>query len=471
MSAPTTESALTLVAELAEAAGSAHTEATLVPAVTAVLARHLPLCWFEVHRTGGARGPRVIPIGREHASDAPELGRARQAGAEQLAVIPLHHEDGAAGHALLALRAPAGAGPALTPLLLEAIGRVLAVALQQVKLLARVAELARRTQGANRQLRDEIEQLALPTGVVAVSPATRRILYEVIPLVARQDTTVLVRGETGSGKEVIARRIHALSRRATRPFLSVNCGALPDGLVESALFGHERGAFTGASARHRGLFERAHGGTLLLDEVGELPRSAQAKLLRVLQEGEIERVGGEATVRVDVRVIAATHRPLEAMVADGALREDLYYRLHVFPVAVPPLRERPEDLEPLARAILARLAERFGRAAPQLGAASLARLTTHDWPGNVRELENVLERSLVMSTGDELLLPEPFAGLPLTKSTGGRAPTYGEAMKRCLEQALEASGGKIYGEDSAAAALGLKPTTLQSKMRKLGIGR
>jgi transcriptional regulator with GAF, ATPase, and Fis domain len=439
------DSALTLIAELAEAAGGAHTEATLVRAATAVIARHFPLVRLDLRPQAEAR-------------------RGCEADAALLMEVPLPGEDGTAGHALLALRH----GPPPAPELLDAIGRVLAVGLRQVRLLARVADIARRAQGESRELRDEIGVLATPDLVVAVSPAMRRVVHEIVPLVAARDTTVLVRGETGTGKEVVARRIHALSRRSARPFLAVNCGALPEGLVESALFGHERGAFTGAVGRHRGVFERAHGGTLLLDEVGELPKPAQAKLLRVLQEGAIERVGGETLVPVDVRVIAATHRPLEAMVENGALREDLYYRLHVFPIVLPPLRERPEDLEPLARAILAHLAARFGRPAPRLGDAALAALRARSFPGNVRELSNVLEHALVLSPGDDLCVPD---AAPSLSPAPARAPTYEEAIRLRIQDALRASGGKIHGADGAAAALGLKPTTLQSKIKKLGIAR
>ncbi|WP_437644221.1 sigma-54 interaction domain-containing protein [Sorangium sp. So ce362] len=450
MTAPA-DRAVLLLADLGEAAARAHTEATLVPAVSAVLARHLPLRRLDLRRGAAAPG-------------APEI--RREAGGETLAVFALRDADGAVGCATMALGE--GATLELSPALLEALGRLLAVALRQVQVLGRVAAIARRAQGEKRALKEELDRVALPREVVAASPAMRAIFQEMVPLVARQDTTVLVRGETGTGKEVIARRIHALSRRAERAFLAVNCGALPEGLVESALFGHERGAFTGAAARHHGMFERANGGTLLLDEVGELPKAAQAKLLRVLQEGEIERVGGEGAVRVSVRVIAATHRPLEAMVASGAFREDLYYRLQVFPIVVPPLRERPEDLEPLTRVIVEKVAASFGRPPPRVSAAAMARLRAHGWPGNVRELENVIERSMVMSTGDELILSAPLAAAP---RAAGRAMTYREAAQRCIEEALRASGGKIYGEDGAAAALGLKPTTLQSKMRKLGIRR
>ncbi|WP_437973398.1 sigma 54-interacting transcriptional regulator [Sorangium sp. So ce295] len=444
--------ALLLLADLGEASARAHTEATLVPAVSAALSRHLPLLRLDLRRGAAAPG-------------APEVRRG--AGGETIAVFALRDAEGAVGCATMAL----GGGAALdvSPALLEATGRLLAVALRQVQVLGRVAAIARRAQGEKRTLKEELDRVALPREVVAVGPAMRAIFQQMVPLVARQDTTVLVRGETGTGKEVIARRIHALSRRAERPFLAVNCGALPEGLVESALFGHERGAFTGAAARHLGLFERASGGTLLLDEVGELPRAAQAKLLRVLQEGEIERVGGEGAVRVSVRVIAATHRPLEDMVASGAFREDLYYRLQVFPIIVPPLRERPEDLEPLTRVIVEKVAASFGRTPPRVSAESMARLRAHGWPGNVRELENVIERSMVMSTGDELILSAPLSAAPGAPGATGRVMTYREAAQRCIEDALRAAGGKIYGEDGAAAALGLKPTTLQSKMRKLGI--
>ncbi len=442
---------LDLIADLGEAAAVAHTVATLGPSVSRVLSRYFSLVRLELRRG-------------EPAPDSPAIGRD---GSETHALFGIRDSQGTLGLAILVIGAPSDTAPELTPALLGAIGRALAVALRQVEILGRVAAIARRSQGDRRQLRQELDRAVLPRDIVAVGPAMRAIFHEVVPLVARQDTTVLVRGETGSGKEVVARRIHALSRRAARPFLAVNCGALPDGLVESALFGHERGAFTGAASRHVGFFERAHGGTLLLDEVGELPRAAQAKLLRVLQGGEIERVGGEAEVRVDVRVIAATHRPLEAMVEDDTFRQDLYYRLQVFPIFLPPLRERPEDLEILTLALVEKLAAKLGRPPPRVSAEALAWLRAHPFPGNLRELENVLERALILSTGDSLALPSGSAPL----AGPGEAPprSYEGAMRACLERALQASGGKIYGPDGAAAALGLRPTTLQSKLRKLGI--
>jgi transcriptional regulator with GAF, ATPase, and Fis domain len=290
-------------------------------------------------------------------------------------------------------------------------------------------------------------------------------------------TTVLVRGETGTGKEVVARRVHALSSRAHRPFLKVNCGALPEGIVESALFGHERGAFTGATKRNIGYFERAHGGTLLLDEVADLPLASQVKLLRVLQEGELERVGGEQTIRVDVRVVAATHRNLERMVEEEKLREDLYYRLNVYPIVVPPLRDRPEDIEALSAAIVQRMAKKLGRPVVRMSRATLAQLTAYSWPGNVRELENVLERAMLVSRGDSLQVDLPtdesrVIGDSRVRTTKeGEVLTFQESSKRAIVHALDACNGRIYGDAGAASALGLRPTTLQSKMVRLGIVR
>jgi transcriptional regulator with GAF, ATPase, and Fis domain len=238
------------------------------------------------------------------------------------------------------------------------------------------------------------EQLAeAEPEIVCASEVMRCLVHETLPLVARQDVTVLVRGERGTGKELVVRRLHALSRRARRALVTVNCGALPEGVAESTLFGHESGAFTGASARHLGIFERANGGTVFLDEAGELSAASQARLLRVLSSGEVTPVGGAASHRVDVRVVAATHRPLEAMIADGRFRQDLFFRLNVVPIHVPPLRDRLEDLEPLARSILESLARRASRRAPRLRGEDLLRLRAWPWPGNVRELENLVHRA------------------------------------------------------------------------------
>ncbi|MDI3291872.1 sigma 54-interacting transcriptional regulator [Polyangium sp. 15x6] len=493
-----------LLAALAEVSVHAHTLPTIVTSAAGALAGHLPLRWFELGRCdpalstadalfqppdarAPARAHRSLPGSLAHQAladgaprlvDVPSAGslaedltRARAHGATTLAALPLHAAEGPA-YALLALGPPNPASPTLGPPLLRAIGRVLSVALHHASVLTRVATLSRRAHADSRKLRDELQRVLLPPDVIARSPAMQTLLQEVVPLIARQDTTVLIRGESGTGKEVVARRIHALSLRAHRPFLKVNCGALPGELVESTLFGHERGAFTGATQRHEGLFERAHGGTLLLDEIGDLPLTAQVKLLRVLQEGEIERVGGQTPMRVDVRVLAATHRNLEAMVEGGHFRADLYYRLDVFPLVVPPLRERPEDIEAMVPVILDRLALRIGRVPPRVTPEALGRLRAHAWPGNVRELENVLERALLLSPGETLSLPATFGAArlgPAAAPEPTHVETYEEASRRCIAAALSQSGGKVYGPGGAARLLGLKPSTLQSKMKKLGM--
>jgi transcriptional regulator with GAF, ATPase, and Fis domain len=354
--------------------------------------------------------------------------------------------------------------------LADALVKVVALAERHCQLVERVAELSRRAHGESASLRRQLEAARSGDEIVARSPVMLAVL-ERADLVASHDTTVLLLGESGTGKELLARRIHARSRRASGPFVQVNCGAIPGTLVESELFGHEKGAFTGASARHVGLFERASGGTLLLDEIGELPRSVQVKLLRVLQEGRIERVGGERPVRVDVRVLAATHRPLAALVKKGAFRADLFYRLAVFPIEIPPLRERRDDIPALVHRLLETLSARLDVPVPSVSPATLARLVEGEWPGNVRELANVLERALILSRGGELAIDEraPEAGRARAPSRAVR--TLEEATRECIETALAASRGRIYGPDGAAARLGLRPSTLQSKMRKHGISR
>lgn len=290
--------------------------------------------------------------------------------------------------------------------------------------------------------------------------------------VAPYDTPVLITGPSGAGKEIVARRVHARSSRRARPFIKLNCGAIPEALAESELFGHERGAFTGATTRRRGVFERAAGGTLLLDEVGELSPSVQVKLLRVLQEGSFLPVGAEADLRSDARVLAATHRDLGAGVAEGSFREDLFYRLAVFEVAVPGLSEREEDLPSLVRQIVERTAARMGRSSPRIPRAVMAQLLAHDWPGNVRELENVLEGALVMSRGSTLDAPLPLRRTQTTTDTASlRARPLDETIRCAIETALRQTAGKLYGTGGAAELLALKPGTLQSKMRKLGIDR
>ena len=307
--------------------------------------------------------------------------------------------------------------------------------------------------------------------MVGGSDALRSAL-DAIGAVAPTDATVLIHGETGTGKELLARRVHMMSPRRARPFVKVNCAALPAGLLESELFGHEKGAFTGALSRTTGRFERAHGGSIFLDEIGELPFELQAKLLRVLQEREFERLGGTSPIRVDVRVIAATNRDLTQAMATGHLRADLYYRLNVFPVRVPPLRERKEDITLLAGHFVRRYASKFGRSIATISAPALHALLTHCWPGNVRELENVIARAVILSRGSELELHDwtptpPAAMTPM----GGLVPTLEVVQRNHILSVLEITRWRVSGPRGAAKLLGLKPTTLAARMKKLGINR
>ncbi len=306
-------------------------------------------------------------------------------------------------------------------------------------------------------------------------PASRglREAHERARQVAAASTPVLVLGETGTGKERMARLIHGLSPRANGPFVKINCAAIPAGLLESELFGHVKGAFTGAVRDRPGRFAAADGGTLLLDEIGDLPLDLQSKLLRVLQEGTFEPVGSDRTVRADVRVLAATHVDLPAAVAAGRFREDLYYRLAVFPVTLPPLRERLEDLPELASELLVDVAVRAGRRGLSLGADAIERLGLHTWPGNVRELANVLERAAILCGGTvigaaHIEVPGSKPAVS-TEAPAAEPVTMAEASKVHIARALELSKGRIYGPKGAAARLGLKPSTLQSRMKKLGM--
>ncbi|HAB17955.1 MAG TPA: Fis family transcriptional regulator [Verrucomicrobiales bacterium] len=313
------------------------------------------------------------------------------------------------------------------------------------------------------------------------SPAMKE-LFESLQRVATSDATVLVSGETGTGKELIARSLHDASERRDKPLVRVNCAAIPGTLMESEFFGHERGAFTGATTKREGRFALADGGTIFLDEVGELPLDLQAKLLRVLQEGEFEPLGSARTRRVNVRVVAATNRDLGAMVAEGKFREDLFYRLNVFPLRVPPLRERGADIALLARAFVERFARRMGRRLEPLSPDENRRLQDYSWPGNVRELQNVIERAIILTVGSRLdlqrAMPESASPVPTPLPEGspsdGRILTAKEleALERGnIERALAASAGKISGNGGAAQRLGLAASTLSSRMKALGIQR
>jgi transcriptional regulator with GAF, ATPase, and Fis domain len=317
--------------------------------------------------------------------------------------------------------------------------------------------------------------------ILGRSRALREVLEDV-DRVAAADTAVLILGETGTGKELVARAVHNASRRRTRPLVKVNCATIPAALLESELFGHERGAFTGATTRREGRFTLADGGTVFLDEVGELPLELQPKLLRVLQEGEFEPVGSSATRKVDVRVISATNRNLDEMVRRGAFREDLYYRLNVFPIKLPPLRDRGDDVLLLAEALAAKCARRLGLPMAPLSDEDRRRLLAYEWPGNIRELGNVIERAILTGRDGRLnlarALPDPRAR-PRPEPAPATSPPTPIRSARELEEleranllaALEATGWKVAGAKGAAALLGLNPSTVNSRMKALGLKR
>jgi formate hydrogenlyase transcriptional activator len=308
-------------------------------------------------------------------------------------------------------------------------------------------------------------------GDIVSASGEMQAVFEQVRMVAITDTPVLLLGETGTGKELLARAIHELSDRRAALLVKVNCAALPSELIESELFGHEKGAFTGATQQRKGRFELANGGTLLLDEVGELTPAAQAKLLRVLQEQEFERVGGSETLKVDVRIIAATNRSLGDEIAQSRFRADLYYRLNVFPIEVPALRERSTDIPLLARFFLDKYARKFGKRLRDISAASLRRLLDYSWPGNVRELQNVIERAVILSSGPLLEVGQLLALNKPTDMSAQPVETLADVERNHILHTLEETHGVIAGQAGAAIRLGLNPNTLRSKMLKLGISK
>jgi transcriptional regulator with GAF, ATPase, and Fis domain len=352
------------------------------------------------------------------------------------------------------------------------LGQILANAIYrqraEAELLAHLAEIRQlqaRLEAENMYLREEVGQSSGFDDIVGRSPAIQNVLARVAQ-VAPTSATVLLLGETGTGKDLLARAIHDRSPRRARTLVKVNCAALPPTLVESELFGHEKGAFTGATATRPGRFELADGGTLFLDEIAELPLDLQPKLLRVLQDGEFERVGGTRTHKVGVRIVAATNRDLARAIGEGRFREDLYYRLNVFPIPVPPLRERREDVPLLVWAIVERRQVDLGRRIERVPKRVMDALVNYGWPGNVRELENVIERALILSPGSTLQLEEPLAA-----TARPRADRLDEIEQEHILRVLERCGWRIDGEGNAAAVLALQPSTLRSRMHKLGIKR
>lgn len=403
-------------------------------------------------------------------------------------VAPLASEHGTLGVLLLRLKTGSNLD-ASQERACHALLEPLAVALENDRRLRELNALREAAEADNRSLLARLGRNDLSETIIGMDDGLQPVM-ERVNLVARSDAAVLILGETGSGKEVVARAIHHRSLRASGPFIRVNCGAIPPELVDSELFGHEKGSFTGAAATRRGWFERADEGTLFLDEVGELPLAAQVRLLRVLQDGLFERVGGEKSRHVDVRVVAATHRDLATMVQQRDFREDLWYRIAVFPIMLPPLRKRVEDIPGLAEHFARRAAKRFGLKEQALTANDLSLLVSYSWPGNVRELASVMDRSAILGNGERLdvaraLGAGPDAAVPPPPETpspprpAGRAPTYpgdpasfpslDAAMGQHIQAALAAARGRIEGSHGAAALLKINPHTLRARMRKLAI--
>jgi formate hydrogenlyase transcriptional activator len=395
----------------------------------------------------------------------------QEQGMESLCALSLKTEERSVG-ALFFMAARKSAYANLRRGLFEQIASAVAVALDACLAHEEVRRLRDRLAAENVYLQEEIRREHNFEEMIGNSPALMDVLQK-IDLVAPMDSTVLLLGETGTGKELVARAIHDRSRRKGRPLVKVNCGAIPDSLVESELFGHVKGAFTGAIGNRDGRFKLADGGTIFLDEIGELPLDTQVRLLRILQEQEFEPVGSTKTIHVDVRVIAATNRDIEEAVREKRFRLDLFYRLNVFPITVPPLRVRASDIPLLVPFFLSRFNQKFGKNISQMAPETMERLTKYDWPGNIRELQNVIERAVILTKSNVLALGPEFRGS--LQRSGNGAPransSIEEVARQHIQHVLDDTGGVIEGAHGAARILGLHPSTLRSRMRKLGIGK
>jgi transcriptional regulator with GAF, ATPase, and Fis domain len=360
----------------------------------------------------------------------------------------------------------------LTTTILKGICAQISIAISNIRANEKILAYKQKLENENDYLREQIKTIYNFSEIVGSGLQMQKV-YRLITQVAESASTVLLLGETGTGKELIARAIHNASPRKNKLMVKVNCAALPTHLIESELFGHEKGAFTGAIDRRIGKFELANNSTLFLDEIGEMPLELQVKLLRVLQERELERVGGKSTIKVDVRIIAATNRNLEAEVKAGRFRSDLYYRLNVFPIHLPPLRERLEDIEPLANSFIAKFSKNIGKKVTGISAKVLKQLKSYDWPGNVRELEHQIERGILLSEG-EILKEVHLPGRQEEEESNGHpasARTLEQIERTYIIEVLKRCGGKISGTGGAAEILELPGTTLHSKMRKLKIAK
>jgi transcriptional regulator with GAF, ATPase, and Fis domain len=391
--------------------------------------------------------------------------------------------DGQGRHAVLVVLAPPRQRfEARHVLLVRALLEPFAVALANHHRLRELQTLRETAEAEKQSLLTRLGRTQVGETIMGAEAGLRAVM-ERVELVARADVPVLILGETGTGKELIARAIHSRSPHSSGPFIRVNCGAIPPDLIDAQLFGHERGSFTGAVDTRKGWFERADGGTLFLDEIGELLPAAQVRLLRVLQDGSLERIGGKATIKVDTRIVAATHRDLTAMIAAGRFREDLWYRIAVFPVALPTLRERPEDIPALARHFAERAAVRFGLPVQMPSTQDIGLLVAYPWPGNVRELAAVIDRAAILGNGERLEIAKalgaggssvvppvrPVEGVAVIANGPGEVAPLDTAVRRHIETALAATCGRIEGRHGAAALLRVNPHTLRARMRKLRI--
>ncbi len=384
-------------------------------------------------------------------------------------LVPLLSADGPLGLLTMCSRRASGFNEADRDLLSQ-IGTQISLVLENALAYGRLRASRDDLEEQRLYLESEIESEYNFEDIVGKSAAIRKVLDQVA-IVAPTSSTVLLHGETGTGKELVARALHNLSPRRERTFVRLNCAAIPSGLVESELFGHEKGAFTGALIQKRGRFELADHGTLFLDEIGDITMDLQPKLLRALQEQEFERLGSTKTIHVDVRLIAATHRDLEGMIRNNQFREDLFYRLRVFPIEIPPLRERREDIQLLVHFFVSRLSRRMQKRIRSVPRPAMEALVNADWPGNIRELENFIERCVILTQGDELNVPRAELNRSAGRSVVAAASTFEQAERQAIVDALKGASGRIAGKGGAAERLGLKRTTLQNKMRRLSITR
>lgn len=409
----------------------------------------------------------------DEASDNPlwELHRTAL-GLQSSMYVPIFSKDQLIASLVLASKAPF-AFTYKDLRMMQDISVQMGMALENVLAFERIKTLSEQLEQEKTYLTEELKTSHNFEEIIGTSPAIQAV-FNSIAQVAPTNATVLILGETGTGKELVARAIHNVSAHKGKTMIKINCAALPAQLIESELFGHERGSFTGATEKRIGKFELANGGTLFLDEIGELPLELQAKLLRAIQEKEIERIGGKGTIRIDTRIIAATNRNLQQEVANGRFRSDLYYRLNVFPIVLPALRERPDDILPLAKHFLVRIGKKLGKPLSSIANDSVRQLLTYSWPGNIRELEHVLERAAILSTSATIHLAEPLPILANHTTIGPVAATEAiqpieETMRAAILAALAKSGNRIRGIGGAAELLNLKPTTLEARMKKLHI--